>query len=705
MSLERPVRFGEFVLCPVNQQLQTPEQEITLEPKVYEVLCYLITHHQRFVSLQELHQQCWAGRVVSDTAVRRTISKLRTALQDQTEPPLFIQSAAKRGYRWLQAPQVLHDNIVSAADTVAVSQPLIAATTISNPSATAIPQKTALLSRWQFWVSVLLLLVVTAGYIYHNLTVPVWQRAAPLRTIEGEKLSLAISPDKTAIVFSSNSLNHPGQELYWYHRASGITRQLTSGNHQIMWVLFHQDGRSLFYHDYQNGHYHLYQRPINAQGEWQGPAKALLPPQTVIFQLEQLPGQEKLLLNMGDADSMQIQQLDLTTGQLQPVTHAISAKTQDYLFALSEDGNTLAYLRAMPGQPQLLTLMERDSGKIISQRIHPNRAFRLAFVDDERLLVLDDKALQLLYLPSGQLTVLDENAIEGHFFARGLSRAIVRVAENEWLQNRLIGDVGQTLYQQGPVGDLTNRTMLVSSPNTISIFFMPDPLQFLVLEQQDQQRRLLLQQSNGDSTTLLEVANDRLSVQAVHPNGQQVLLLLNGQPQLFDIAQGSLSALPVRAQPWQRAMFDATGEAVILNTVDNGIPSSWRYQLDTKHSAVLHHGERVVAVITEQDYIVLTAEQHLVRIRDGQQQTLAVQTGQQHFGSVHVRQNMLFWGETDLKHTRIYRYDLTSGEQQQWQSDRRQMLQNFDLSADGQRWLLRHIARVDTQIYPVNSRL
>ena len=69
---------------------------------VYPHYCTKVLRHQR--SLEELHQNIWPGQVVTDTAVRRTVSKLRQALED-TDPqnPRFIRSVMKRGYQFIQA--------------------------------------------------------------------------------------------------------------------------------------------------------------------------------------------------------------------------------------------------------------------------------------------------------------------------------------------------------------------------------------------------------------------------------------------------------------------------------------------------------------------------------------------------------------------------------------------------------------------------
>ena len=707
MTPEQPVRFGDFILCPVNQQLQTTVQTITLEPKVYSVLCYLMTHHQRFVSLEELHQQVWAGRVVSDTAVRRTISKLRAALQDQAETPRYIQSAAKRGYRWLAQVEP-----VAAPSSIepAVETPLAPANTISVTSVTSVatveeidsPSISARATVKPWWLALpLVVLVGILGWLMFPETEPNWQRFEPLPSIEGEKLALAISPDRTAIVYSSNSMNHAGQELYWHHLESGRTRQLTSGNHQIMWVEYHHDGQSLFYHDYQQGEYQLFRRPISANGEWLGPAEALLSPQPRMFQLTSIPGTDQLLLSVGQPDSMQIQQLDLNSGQLQPVTHAVTGNTMDYLFAVSADNSMLAYLRTVKAQPQLLMIVQRETGRILRQQVYPGAVYRIHFADDENLLLLDEQVLQLMHWPTGALQVLDHNQADG---LAGLSRALVRVSEHDWLQSRIVGLTAGRRYQVGPVGDLSNRTLVKSNGQAHAMFFTAEPDHYLVLQRHHTFSRLLLQQADGQSQTLLDVDDLDLVIQAVHPDGERVLLFLHGRPHLFNIPDGRLTALPVSSQLWQNALFDASGEAVILNFTENGIPQSWRFQLDTMHTDLLHQGEPVVAALSAEDFIVVQDNQHFARIRRGQMELLPLRISQQFAGSIHLRQNRLFLGETDLKHTWIYRYDLTTGELHQWQADRRQVLQRFDLNQDGTQWLLRHVPRVDTQIFPAQSR-
>ncbi|KAA1155907.1 transcriptional regulator [Pseudoalteromonas distincta] len=92
--------IGEYTFDSLQQSLIKEDNRYTLEPKCMQVLSYLIEQQPRIVSLEELHNNVWENQIVTDTAVRRVISKLRVALNDNdTKNPKYIKSVMKRGYQ------------------------------------------------------------------------------------------------------------------------------------------------------------------------------------------------------------------------------------------------------------------------------------------------------------------------------------------------------------------------------------------------------------------------------------------------------------------------------------------------------------------------------------------------------------------------------------------------------------------------------
>ncbi|WP_414885309.1 winged helix-turn-helix domain-containing protein [Sphingomonas sp. Root241] len=70
-----------------------------IEPKVMQVLVVLQSRENEVVSRSELHETCWAGRVVSDDSLNRAISALRRLSQLGGPAGFRIETIAKVGYR------------------------------------------------------------------------------------------------------------------------------------------------------------------------------------------------------------------------------------------------------------------------------------------------------------------------------------------------------------------------------------------------------------------------------------------------------------------------------------------------------------------------------------------------------------------------------------------------------------------------------
>jgi predicted ATPase/class 3 adenylate cyclase/DNA-binding winged helix-turn-helix (wHTH) protein len=94
-------RFRDYTLDEGRRELWRTGQLVAVEPKVFQVLLYLLQHHERMVSKEELLEQCWPEAFVSEAALTRCLSKLRKAVQtDGTAPPL-IKTLHGHGYRFV----------------------------------------------------------------------------------------------------------------------------------------------------------------------------------------------------------------------------------------------------------------------------------------------------------------------------------------------------------------------------------------------------------------------------------------------------------------------------------------------------------------------------------------------------------------------------------------------------------------------------
>jgi len=73
------LKFLNFDLDPNGRELRNEGALVSLAPKSFDVLCYLIEHHDRMVTKTELLDQFWSAQV-SEAALQKAISLLRKAL-------------------------------------------------------------------------------------------------------------------------------------------------------------------------------------------------------------------------------------------------------------------------------------------------------------------------------------------------------------------------------------------------------------------------------------------------------------------------------------------------------------------------------------------------------------------------------------------------------------------------------------------------
>jgi DNA-binding winged helix-turn-helix (wHTH) protein len=96
--------IGRYIYCTQQRFIYLEGEPVHIEPKMAELLDYLLLHRERYVPLQELHDEVWSGRIVTDTAVRRVISRVRALVEEDPSKPVIIKSLPKRGYRLFATP-------------------------------------------------------------------------------------------------------------------------------------------------------------------------------------------------------------------------------------------------------------------------------------------------------------------------------------------------------------------------------------------------------------------------------------------------------------------------------------------------------------------------------------------------------------------------------------------------------------------------
>lgn len=93
-------RIGDLIVDAGTRELRHRGRRLKLQRRAFEALLYLIAQRDRVVSKDELWQQVWDSRPVSDSVIPRAISRIRGVLGNDDES--WIQTVHGVGYRFVR---------------------------------------------------------------------------------------------------------------------------------------------------------------------------------------------------------------------------------------------------------------------------------------------------------------------------------------------------------------------------------------------------------------------------------------------------------------------------------------------------------------------------------------------------------------------------------------------------------------------------
>lgn len=93
--------FGPFRVDLRSWSLSREGAPVPLSPKLVQVLACLAEARGALVTRELLLERCWPGVFVTDNTLTRAVADIRKALEDDAGTPRYVQTMARRGYRFV----------------------------------------------------------------------------------------------------------------------------------------------------------------------------------------------------------------------------------------------------------------------------------------------------------------------------------------------------------------------------------------------------------------------------------------------------------------------------------------------------------------------------------------------------------------------------------------------------------------------------
>jgi cholera toxin transcriptional activator len=118
-SKGRILRFGVFEANLAAGELRKNGSRVRLQEQPFQLLALLIERPEQLVSREELRNKLWAADtfVDFDHSLNTAIKKIREALGDSAVNPRYVETVARRGYRFLAPVQTPVEAVSESAIT------------------------------------------------------------------------------------------------------------------------------------------------------------------------------------------------------------------------------------------------------------------------------------------------------------------------------------------------------------------------------------------------------------------------------------------------------------------------------------------------------------------------------------------------------------------------------------------------------------
>ena len=120
------VRFDAFELDELNARLLRDGRDVPIAPTPFALLCALVRQPRALLTKDALLEAVWGHQFLTESVLKTAISDLRAVLQDSPKQPRYIETVARRGYRFIET-------------VIAASTPTVATTGARTPAAAGRP--------------------------------------------------------------------------------------------------------------------------------------------------------------------------------------------------------------------------------------------------------------------------------------------------------------------------------------------------------------------------------------------------------------------------------------------------------------------------------------------------------------------------------------------------------------------------------------
>jgi transcriptional activator of cad operon len=574
--------IGQLTFDSGSRELCSATETLYLEPQAYQLLSLFIAAEQGQLSRDQMIEQLWAGRVVSESAINKSVSLLRKAFAQLDPATPYIETLPKVGYRLCQTVTPEVTEMSEKAETVlqAVNSPAEPAIAVETTTAvhTAAVKSSGLKTKLilgVLWTAPLLFFVlwffITLAPEPEKLPTPYINEPVPVSHAQGVEYNLSLSKDGSKLLYFSTEAEklqlilqqQAGKKQFLSEDKTLVTAALSPDGLQILWVKQQQQGCVV--------EWFLIEAPVQKKTVAQCNTDSVV---KIAWQND-----SKGFYLRDRADKTQpyaLSRYRLDTMAKEQISNPLSAEspTGELAFAESDDGKKLAVLRYLENQQTLLLILDSSSFAVLKQKILPLQATNIDWLAGQLLL---SKGAELLQYNA------DTDQLEFLFYTGRTVQSLAVVNQQIYYADyELDADIWQH--------DLNANTarIRIGSSKVDRMPRVNHKGDLAFLSQRSDKEQIWLQPAGQNEYQLADLPGSPAFVRLQwSPDGESLLFSKDGALWQLMVASGQSRVLVAPDKQVEVANWKEDGTGIIYSSKQSGDWQLWQLDLKTAASKQL----------------------------------------------------------------------------------------------------------------------
>ena len=427
-------KLSEFWVLPAHNKLESNGKVYKVEPKIMEVLCFLVKHKGQVVSRETIAQSLWPENIVGLDVITRAIFELRKILNDSAQHPTFIETIARKGYCFIYEFEKPNDaNVIQTPEN---SQ---------SPTTTVSTKHNSNLKWLAAWIISIAMIITTSIMLHHFSSI---EERSDLRALNyratqltqsdiyAEMPALNQANDKLLFVYSEVfndefntlaliDLKTNKKTIISAQNATHRSPKWSLKNQAFYFLKCVQENCQLIKHDILTGN----QQP-------------LLSKNTKVYSFDISPSEKHAVIAYKNGQKVKLALVQLEKAELTPLVTSNNSQTMPIF---SPDGATIFFVEKLADGSTKLNKysIKNQTVELVSSSFHS--IMSIAALKEE-LLISGKKdgqfSIWLMNLISGEETQVVEN-IKGEFQSDiAVTHDKSKIAYKNWHRNIVIEHIG-----------------------------------------------------------------------------------------------------------------------------------------------------------------------------------------------------------------------------------------------------------------------